>query len=65
MDSREFSEWIAYYGIEPWGLPDMLIRGWTDGRRRKTPREMWAIVKAAAGAARAAKGKHSGDGTAH
>lgn len=19
MDSREFSEWMAYYGIEPWG----------------------------------------------
>lgn len=63
MDSREFSEWIAYYKLEPWGLSDALIRGWTE-KRKKTPREMWAVIRAAANAARAARGGAGGDSKA-
>jgi len=63
MDSREFSEWIAYWKLEPWGLSDALIRGWTE-RKRKTGAEMWAIIRAAANAARAARGDAGGDGKA-
>lgn len=60
MDSREFSEWIAYWKLEPWGLSDALIRGWTE-KKRKTPQEMWSIIRAAAGAARTARGGANGN----